>query len=132
MPLEVMRPKWRAGRPWAPDFADVIEEDLERRGVVTTTDTKYGIVALVVSSITTHITLDNEDLVLCDCSSGGITVSLPPAATKLGKEYRIKKIDSSRNVVTIDPYSIETIDGEEKLMIDYQYKSPNICSDESN
>ena len=54
--------------------------------------------------------------ILCNATSGNITVSLP---TAVGSEaaFNIKKIDSSTNTVIIDPSGAETIDGEATVTI---------------
>jgi hypothetical protein len=52
----------------------------------------------------------NDDVILCDASSGNITISLPAASGHDGKIMHIKKIDSSSNLVIIDPNGVETID----------------------
>jgi hypothetical protein len=111
---------------------EVIEEDLDRRAPIFTADYKYITVALTASEVTVHTTLDDEDLVLCDCALGNITITLPSAADKIGKEYRIKKIDSTSNQVIITPAAGEYIDDDDELIIDSQYDSPDICSDGSN
>lgn len=50
-------------------------------------------------------------LVLCDCSGGNITVTLPSTITNEGRQICVKKIDSSGNTVTIDSFSGENIEG---------------------
>lgn len=80
-----------------------------------------------VSSNTTLTTTD--DIVLVNASSGNITISLPSSSTASGKFYIIKKIDSSSNIVTIDPYSSETIDGKSTYDLTVQYQFVNIYCD---
>lgn len=83
-----------------------------------------------VTTITTSQTLDaSDDVVLCDCTSGAITVTLPAAASSTGKQYDIKKIDAVANDVTIDGASAETIDDTTTKTISTQYDSVTIvCS----
>ena len=54
--------------------------------------------------------------ILCNATSGNITVSLP---TAVGSEaaFNIKKVDSSSNTVIIDPNGAQTIDGESTVTI---------------
>lgn len=59
----------------------------------------------------------------------GITITLPPAADATGHIYFIKKIDSSANVVTIDPSGSETIDGGLTAVLTVQYEAITIQSD---
>lgn len=49
--------------------------------------------------------------IYCDCTSNPITVNLPAVTSSAGVMYRIKKIDSSANAVTIDGNASELIDG---------------------
>lgn len=65
-----------------------------------------------VDSVDAAITLnDGHDVVLCDATSAAFTVTLPKAAPNKGKLYRLKKVDSSANAITIDGDGSETIDG---------------------
>jgi hypothetical protein len=67
---------------------------------------------LAIRTITATATAQASDYtILCDATSGAITVNLPGAATCSGRIYNIKKIDVSANAVTIDGSSTETIDG---------------------
>jgi len=78
-------------------------------------------------------TLTSSDYtILCDCSSGAITINLPAANTCSGKIYNIKKIDSSVNTVTIDGDGSETIDDELTQTIVNQNTILTLQSDGSN
>lgn len=70
---------------------------------------------------------DTYDIVLCDASSGAITINLPAGTGRTGLQYTIKKIDSSANTVTVDGYSSETIDGATTQVINYQWTSITIA-----
>lgn len=87
-------------------------------GTLAVTNTLTGSAAGVFSgcrqnqrSVTANATLTATDYtVLADASSGPITVTLLTAATGgAGRIYRIKKIDSSANAVTIVRASTDTI-----------------------
>jgi hypothetical protein len=54
--------------------------------------------------------------ILCNATSGNITVSLPTAVASEAA-FNIKKIDSSTNTVIIDPSGAQTIDGEATVTI---------------
>lgn len=54
--------------------------------------------------------------ILCNATSGNITVSLPTAVGSQAA-FNIKKIDSSANTVIIDPNGAQTIDGESTVTI---------------
>lgn len=85
-----------------------------------------GDIATISASTTLNSTYYT---VLCNCTSGAITVTLPAAASNDGRVYNIKKIDSSANVVTIDANGSETIDDDTTLVIESQYTSVEIQSD---
>ncbi len=55
--------------------------------------------------------LATDHTILCDATSGAITVNLPAAAGCSGRKYNVKKIDVSANTVTLDGNGSETIDG---------------------
>jgi hypothetical protein len=87
---------------------------------------------LNVTTITSNATLtSSQTVVLCDASSGAITVTLPAASGNDGRHYHIKKIDSSGNAVTIDGNGSETIDGETTQAVAVQYNSIQIVCDGS-
>jgi len=72
--------------------------------------------ALGIRTITaTASALASDYTILCDATSGAITVNLPAAATATGRVLNIKKIDASGNAVTIDPSGAELIDGAATL-----------------
>ncbi len=66
-------------------------------------------------------TVTREKLVLCDATSGAITVNLPAASS--GVITTVKKTDSSGNAITIDGSGSETIDGTTTKVITTQYAS---------
>lgn len=55
------------------------------------------------------------DLYLCDLTSAAFTITLPAAATSVGRVLRFKKTDASANVYTLDGNASETIDGAATL-----------------
>ena len=85
---------------------------------------------LSIETITSSDTLDSSnDVVLCDASGAAFTVTLPAAASNIGRRYYIKKIDSSANAVPIDANGAETIDGATTLVISLQYDCACIVCD---
>lgn len=93
------------------------------------------IVALVADkkTKTSNYTAAQTDFtLLCDATSGNITVTLPAAASNSGRIYVIKKIDASANTVTIDGNASETIDGATTVVLSAQYASKMIQCDGSN
>jgi hypothetical protein len=80
-----------------------------------------------------YTVLSSDQVILCDCSSGAITVNLPASASNDGRLITIKKIDTSlANAVTIEGNLSETIDGELNTTLNTQYEKLEIVSDGSN
>lgn len=73
--------------------------------------------------------LADDRTILCDSTLGSIILNLPPAAQAQGKIYTIKKIDSSANVVAIDPNGSEKIDGVLNKTITTQWEALTIHCD---
>lgn len=71
--------------------------------------------APVTISTTTTADVDKRTY-LVNCASAPVTLNLPTASGRAGKDYVIKKTDTSPNALTIDAFSTETIDGN--LVID--------------
>lgn len=69
--------------------------------------------------------------ILCDCTSNAITVNLPTAVGNKSV-ISIKKIDSSTNTVTIDPFSTQTVDGSTTALLQVQNVAITLVSDNSN
>lgn len=88
---------------------------------------------LTVNTITVDTTLTTSNtVVLCDATTGAITVMLPAASGNGGRTYYIKKIDSSVNTVTVDANASETIDGDLTAVITLRYESITLVCDGSN
>lgn len=98
-------------------------------------DTSSGVMSPTgsIKTKTTDFSLTPYDFtVLCDASSGTLTVTLPYAAYVNGHIFSIKKIDSSSNPVTITTINPDTIDGSQTTSIDIQWTSISIQSDGAN
>jgi len=86
-----------------------------------------------VETIATADTLDRTNcVVLCNATDGAFTVTLPASSGNTGLIYKIKKIDSSVNAVTIDGNDAETIDGATTYALSSQYDFVTIVCDGSN
>ena len=71
----------------------------------------------------------DDDVILVDCTSGAVTITLPAAAStaltgNANKVWQIKKIDSTANAVTI----AGTIDGFTNYHLVRQYETVDIIS----
>lgn len=95
-----------------------IGKDLTTKGILTAVATK-----------TADYTAAAEDRVLLiDASVAARTITLPAAAAHTGREYIIKKIDTSANKVTVDPNAAELIDGAPTYTLTAPYESVTITS----
>lgn len=73
-------------------------------------DTKSAAVNLIYRNVALATDLTAiDDVLLVDTTAGGITISLPPAASLIGRRFYAKNL--AANTMTIDPYLAETIDG---------------------
>lgn len=82
------------------------------------------------TTVTTNTILGASDLVvLCNASSGAITLNLPAASSNSGRTYIVKKIDSSGNRVILDGSSSETIDDSTTYILTSQYDSIQVMCD---
>ena len=80
-------------------------------------------------SASTSLT-NNDDVIIANAAGGAVDVTLP--APSDGKLFYIKKIDSSRNIVSLLPSPGVTIDGESQASLIAQYDSIEVISDGTN
>jgi len=92
-----------------------------------------GSMALPIKTVTGHYTVTIEDYtILVDATGGAVTINLLTAVGIKGRIYKIKKIDSSANAVTVDPAGTETIDGAATASLTSQWQKIGIQSDNAN
>lgn len=96
----------------------------------TTTTTDTGLLSVTTISADTTLTTSNT-VVLCDATTGAITVTLPAASGNAGRLYHIKKIDSSANIVTVDANGSEEIDEGLTAVVANQFGDLTIVCDGS-
>lgn len=88
--------------------------------------------AHAIRTVTTNYTIVSADeYVFADATSGALTVSLPAVAGYTGRVFEVKKIDSSANLVTVDPNGAETIDGAATRVLATQYEAVQFISNGS-
>lgn len=76
-----------------------------------------------VVTATTTLT-DDDRVVLVNASAAAVTINLPAATD--GRQYTVKKVDSSSNAVTLDGAGSEKIDGANTLAITAQWAAYTI------
>ena len=99
-------------------------------GIVTSYIPTIQSSVLSVNNTDSPVTLTATDgyrLVVCDTSSGAITVNLPAIASSAGREIVIKNLGG--NAVTIDPNGAETIDGASDNQLSGQYSKVTLFCD---
>lgn len=82
----------------------------------------------VIANASANLTITKETLALMDGASGPLTVFLPPASSYVGRTLTIKKIDPSPNIVTIQAFAAEVIDGTSTKVLTAQYQFITIVS----
>lgn len=91
-----------------------------------------GPIATAIATKTTNYSVTSVDSVLlCDATSGALTVTLPSAAGIAGRQYTIKRLNGGANAVTVAA-SGETIDGAATRSLLLQYESVAVVSDGAN
>lgn len=86
----------------------------------------------VTSQSTTYPILTTDGMILCDASGAAFTVTLPTAVGVAGKQYIIKKTDTTYNAVTIATTSSQTIDGVTTRLLSTQKEEFTLTSDGTN
>ncbi len=86
----------------------------------------------IVTKVANYLATALDYVILCDASGGVFTITLPPTASVPKQVYNIKKIDTSGNVVTLDPDGTETIDGDLTVTLSAPYESLMLVTDGSN
>lgn len=76
--------------------------------------------------------LDTDYVILASASSGLLTLTLPSAIGLNGKQFVIKKVDSTPNAVVLSPVFSQTIDNSSDLTVVDPMVSVTIVSDNSN
>jgi hypothetical protein len=66
-----------------------------------------------------------DHTILCDATSAAFTVSLPATPTPTGRQYQIKKIDSTANAVTLSGNG-NTIDDLASFTLQTQYEAVTV------
>ncbi len=79
-----------------------------------------------------YTTTADDGFITVDASGATRTITLVTAVGNAGLKYTIKKIDSSVNLVVIDGFVAQTIDGVATTSLSRQWESIVIVSDGAN
>jgi hypothetical protein len=72
-----------------------------------------------------------DSVILADASRGAFAVTLPSASGARGRQYTVKKTDSSAGAVTVAAPGGELIDGAPARQLTAQYAAVTVLSDGS-
>lgn len=87
-----------------------------------------GNVKAITTKTASYTATATDSTILCDATSGALTITLPAAASSSGRIFTIKKIDTSGNSITIDGNGSETIDGATSQNLDTQWEAATVQS----
>lgn len=79
-----------------------------------------------------HTATNEQRLILVDATGGPVTVTLPTAVGRVGREFVIKKTNASATAVTVDPTGSETVDGLASVNTTKQFDAITVESDNAN
>lgn len=82
----------------------------------------------VLTKISNYTATYDDDVILANAASGGITITLPSAVNAI-YPLVVKKIDATANVVTIAASGGQTIDGSATITISVQNGTATLYSD---
>lgn len=92
-----------------------------------------GSFATVIATKSTNYTLTSSDSVInVNASGGSLSINLPTAVGIVGRQYTIKKIDTSANPVMVSTTLSQTIDDNTTLALSAQNQYVTIISDGAN
>ena len=89
-------------------------------GVVTISNTES-----MITKSTAYTPTATDSIILCDATSGSFEITLPTTAPS-GTVYRVKKIDSSTNSITINATTGKLIDGTQTFDLNFQYQAIDV------
>jgi hypothetical protein len=79
------------------------------------------------------VATSNDEIIAVDAgATSGVTISLPSSTGLSGRQYIIKKTDSSASHVVVEAASGQTIDGFPTQSLTVQYEALTVVSDGSN
>lgn len=83
----------------------------------------------IKSQVTANYLLGDADAVVTANASGGaLTLTLPSAVGILGRQYTLKKVDSSVNAVTVATTSAQLVEGQSTYILRLPYEYISVIS----
>lgn len=105
------------------DYLNILDNIITVSNLTDIETDEYYAITLVTSDTTLALT---NHTILVDATAADINITLLSALAQEGKEFIIKKIDSSDNVVNILTTGAETIDGDASQTIQFQNSSMQV------
>src|SRR5690606_10047324 len=101
-----------------------------------TPTSKFSVSGSIASNITTKTSNFNlginDSKILVDATSSVVTGTLPLASSCSGREYHLKKIDSTTNNMVINTSGGDTIDDNSAIVTNVQYRAYTVTSNGTN
>lgn len=91
-----------------------------------------GVTNNIVTKTANYTATTADSIILCDATSGNITITLYTSVGNSGRKLTIIKTDSSTNTVTIDGNSTETINGALTMALAVQNDKLTLICDGTN
>jgi hypothetical protein len=92
-----------------------------------------GSLSTNVATKSANYTLTSTDhVVLANATSGALTLTLPTAVGITGRQYTVKKVDTTANGVTVATTSSQTIDGATTYNLTSRNQTASLVSDGAN
>ena len=70
-----------------------------------------------------YTALTSDFVLLCDASSGALTITLPSVASNPGNPFYVKRLNSGANTVTIAAVGSDLIDGSSTAVLNSRYET---------
>lgn len=77
----------------------------------------------IVNTTSAYTIAEQIFYIRVDATSGAVTITLPKAATYLGRRILVKKVDASANAVTVSRTGSDTIEGSNTVSLAAQWDS---------
>jgi lysophospholipase L1-like esterase len=86
----------------------------------------------IVTKTANYTAAMGDSVILCNATSGAVTITLPTAAGIQGRAFQVKKTDSSSNSCSLATTGGQSIDGATSVALSTQYSLKKVESDGSN
>ena len=104
-------------------------------GTLTPTSTLQVLGSLSINltiKSTSAVLADSENVIMANAAGAALTLTLPSATGITGRQYSIKKVDTSGHAVTVSAGNGQLIDGAASFVLTTPYKFVTVITDGSN